>query len=140
MPDLTHAIIALYPNSSWVLTGSSYQGLDWKDTSIPKPTEEELNSKLQELLLEEPLKQLRQLRNKLLLESDKYTLVDWPHKTDTVREEWLSYRQQLRDLPSNSTPSLTNGSLNMDSFTLPTKPTEKPTTEPTTETTTETTT
>ena len=123
MPDLTHAIIALYPNSSWVLTGSSYQGLDWKDTSIPKPTEEELNSKLQELLLEEPLKQLRQLRNKLLLESDKYTLVDWPHPTDTIRQEWANYRQQLRDLPTISTPLKNeDGTLDKSSVNWPVKP------------------
>ena len=48
---------------------------------------------------------LREYRNILLELSDKYTLTDFPHADDTLRQAWLTYRLQLRDLPSNSTPT-----------------------------------
>ena len=43
---------------------------------------------------------LRMERDKLLRLSDKYVLPDYPHADDTIRNEWLAYRQNLRDLPS----------------------------------------
>ena len=43
---------------------------------------------------------LRMERDKLLRLSDKYVLPDYPHAGDTIRNEWLAYRQNLRDLPS----------------------------------------
>ena len=43
---------------------------------------------------------LRMERDKLLRLSDKYLLPDYPHTTDTIRNEWITYRQNLRDLPS----------------------------------------
>ena len=45
---------------------------------------------------------LRQTRNKLLKETDKYALPDWPHKTPEIRQAWLDYRQALRDFPEVS--------------------------------------
>lgn len=36
------ALISLYPNSNWRLTGDSYEGLDWLEEGQDKPTEEEL--------------------------------------------------------------------------------------------------
>ena len=43
---------------------------------------------------------LRADRDKLLQETDKYALPDWPHPTPEARQAWLDYRQALRDLPS----------------------------------------
>ena len=45
---------------------------------------------------------LRERRNKLLEETDKYALPDWPHASLEKQREWLDYRQALRDLPSNT--------------------------------------
>lgn len=53
---------------------------------------------------EQKLFELRQIRNKLLKETDKYALPDWPHKTPEIRQLWLDYRQTLRDLPSKENP------------------------------------
>ena len=50
--------------------------------------------------------ELREYRNILLNLSDRYVLSDYPHADDTVRQAWITYRQLLRDLPSNSTPSI----------------------------------
>lgn len=48
---------------------------------------------------------LRQYRNISLLESDWTQTLDAP-LTDSKKAEWSTYRQQLRDLPSNTTDPL----------------------------------
>lgn len=46
--------------------------------------------------------QIRTQRDKLLEETDKYALLDWPHTSLVKQTEWLDYRQALRDLPSTT--------------------------------------
>lgn len=46
------------------------------------------------------LKILREQRNNKLRDSDIYTLPDFPHKSEEIKQLWLNYRQNLRDLPS----------------------------------------
>ena len=106
MYDLSHALNKLYSNCNWYLKGDKYSGLVWEDKNTPKPSEQELLQCLSELQNGESMDKLRLLRNKLLNETDKYTIPDWPHETPEKRQEWLEYRQQLRDLPSNSSPML----------------------------------
>ena len=52
------------------------------------------------------LELLRNERNILLEKTDKFILSDYPHNTDEIRQLWITYRQSLRDLTSNNTPSL----------------------------------
>ena len=47
---------------------------------------------------------LRIDRNRLLATTDHYMIADWP-MTNEKREEWKTYRQALRDLPTVSTPA-----------------------------------
>lgn len=44
--------------------------------------------------------QIRSIRNNFLLQTDKYILSDYPLTTEQ-RNNIISYRQQLRDLPNN---------------------------------------
>ena len=80
-------------------------GETWESIKFPegyeKPSKEEFEAKLQELIDAQPLKELRQERNRRLAE------VDWvvirATSTDTpVPEEWKTYMQALRDLPANT--------------------------------------
>jgi hypothetical protein len=48
---------------------------------------------------------LRNYRNILLKRSDKYLLQDFPNSEDK-KQEWITYRQILRDLTKNQTPTL----------------------------------
>ena len=83
--------------------GFSY-GSTWESIIFPegyeKPPKEEFEAKLQELIDAQPLKELRTKRNTLLDQSDKYATLDYPHATVAKQQEWLDYRQALRDLPS----------------------------------------
>lgn len=104
MTDITEALVSLCPGRSWELHGYSYDGLIWKDEEVPKPTEEEINQKMEELDAEKPWIVLRKERDKRLMETDKYTSIpDWPHPTEEAKQAWLDYRQALRDLPANTT-------------------------------------
>ena len=43
MPDYPVILKINYPGKQWVLSGESYEGLDWHDES-PKPTQNELDA------------------------------------------------------------------------------------------------
>lgn len=45
--------------------------------------------------------QIRGERNRLLQESDRYVLPDYPHASGEQRERWVRYRQALRDMMPN---------------------------------------
>ena len=84
--------------------GFSY-GSTWESIVFPegyeKPPKEEFEAKLQELIDAQPLKELRQERNKRLAEVDWVFSADYQIE-DEKRSEWLAYRQALRDLPSTT--------------------------------------
>ena len=63
---------------------------------------------------------LRGRRTMLLGESDWTQFADSP-LSDSQKSEWATYRQALRDLPANSTPSLDENG-NLTGVTWPTKP------------------
>jgi hypothetical protein len=46
---------------------------------------------------------LRNERNRLLSQTDKYATIDFPHGSEAAKQAWLDYRQTLRDLPANTT-------------------------------------
>ena len=56
------------------------------------------------MLNPDPFEELRKQRDKLLKESDVYALPDCPHANDTIRNHWLLYRRELRELPKNIAP------------------------------------
>lgn len=112
------ALQNLRPGSRWTVRGDSYSGIEWKDTVQTKPTEGEVNSEIARLQSEEPMKRLRDYRNKLLAESD------WMANSDvTMSDAWRTYRQALRDLPSTATPVLDSTTKpGISGVTWPTKP------------------
>ena len=120
--NITDALLALKPESGWVLNGNNYSDLEWLDKTQTKPTEDEVNAKIVELETAEPAKQLREIRNRLLAESDWVSA----KATDTgvaVSDAWKKYRQALRDLPLNSIPKLdSSGKLDSISVPWPKKP------------------
>ena len=118
MPDLVDIMEALRPNNGWKVSDDI---LEWDDDISLKPTDEEIESKKIELTNSYPLNILRYERDIILIESDKYSLPDWPHSSDTKRQEWLTYRQALRDLPSNQTPQLDSDG-NLTNEIWPTEP------------------
>ena len=114
------AIRAIHPDAQFTTVDEVIT--EWNSPDIIQPTQEELNAKLIELKAAEPARQVREIRDRLLAESD------WTQSRDVVLlndTTWKQYRQDLRDLPASAsfTPKLdSNGNLDMSSVTWPLKP------------------
>ena len=96
----------------------TYSTLVWKDDIIPKPTEEEIQAKIVELEVAEPMRLLRQQRNQKLIETDWTQYRDVTLSNDS---DWQTYRQSLRDLPATTSPKLDDDG-QLTNVTWPTKP------------------
>ena len=114
IPD---ALQALKPGAKWALRGLEYSGLEWMDSG-QQPSKEEVEAKIKELDAAEPMRLLRIERDK------KIALTDWRVLPDqTPSDDWINYRQALRDLPASASPKLdSNYNLDFSSFTWPTEP------------------
>ena len=116
---INEALMVWKPNSEYSLSGTTYSGLVWI-SSDTKPTESEVTAKITELNNAEPMRLLRIERDKLLI------ACDWTQSRDvnlSNDDAWKTYRQNLRDLPASSTPTLdSDGNLDMSSVTFPTEP------------------
>ena len=99
-PTLINALQSLYPSRQWTVHGNSYEGILWDD-DLSRPTKEEVEAKLQELIDAQPLKELRTKRNKRLAECD-WVVIRATSTETPVPEEWKTYMQALRDLPANT--------------------------------------
>jgi len=120
--DIVSAICRIRPNCSFSGSNDDYSTLEWDETNTqPKPTLAECEAAWQEIISEAPMKQLREERDKKLLETDKYSINDWPHPSEEVKQAWLTYRQALRDLPVTATPQLDENE-NLTNVTWPTPP------------------
>ena len=119
---ITEALISLKPEAEWAVRGGNYSDIEWLDKTETMPTEDEINAKIAELEVAEPSRLVREIRDRLLAESD------WTQNRDVVLlndTTWKQYRQDLRDLPASAsfTPKLdSNGNLDMSSVTWPLKP------------------
>ena len=96
-----HAILNLRPNALFSVIENNYDSLEWLDTEQTKPTKSEIDSELLRINDELKLVEIRTKRNELLINTDKYSLIDYPHATDEIRQAWLTYRQDLRNITNN---------------------------------------
>lgn len=121
--DIVSAICRIRPNCSFSSSNDDYSTLEWDETNTqPKPTLAECEAAWQEIISEAPMKQLREERDKKLLETDKYTSIpDWPHPSEEVKQAWITYRQELRDLPTTASPQIDENG-NLTNVTWPTPP------------------
>jgi len=112
MITLSEALYALGIDGGWKIKEGQIVKW-WADK--PQPSDEEIQTKLAELNAAEPMRLLREERNRRLQETD------WMANSDvTMTDDWKTYRQALRDLPSTASPKIENGQLT--NVTWPTKP------------------
>ena len=111
------AIIAINPDSKFSYFHPPQDEINWISEDISQPTEEEIQAKLTELINAEPMRLLREERNRRLQETDWWVLPD-----RTASQKQKDYRQALRDLPSTAEPQLDEQG-NLTNVTWPTKPT-----------------
>ena len=117
--DIISALLSLKPGAKWTLSGTEYSGLKWMDSG-QQPTEQEVKAKIIEHDAAEPMRLLRIERNKKIAETDWRMLPD-----HTPSDDWINYRQALRDLPASASPKLDPESeyeLDLTSIKWPTEP------------------
>jgi len=104
MSDLTflvEALLSLKPNCQWTIQGEEVSGLTWLDENSEKPSDGELHAKIAELRSAQPLKELREERNRRIAKTD------WRFRSDlSPSQEWKDYCVALRDLPANYSPTI----------------------------------
>ena len=96
MISVAQAILSLCPDAKFVTVGGVVS--KWQSPDITQPTEAEIQAEITRLEGEQPWKELRQERNRLIAETDYLALSD-----STLTTEMATYRQALRDLPANTT-------------------------------------
>lgn len=89
-----------YSGYSWRLKNDK---LIWND-SRPGPTEEQIQSKIEELKAAEPLRLLREERDRKLAATDWRATIDYPGDDQAA---WLEYRQALRDVTEQDPENVT---------------------------------
>ena len=106
------AMELLIPEAGWRVTNDIIN-LSECPTNV---TETQIIEKANELFALEPMRLLRQERNRRIAETD------WRFRSDfTPSQEWIDYSQALRDLPSTASPELDKQG-NLTNVTWPTKP------------------
>ena len=85
-----------YDGKNWGIA-EDYSTLDWGDET-PKPTDEDLITLWNNMEYDYLKDIMRQERNQLLKDCDYCALPDYPN-----RENFILYRQELRELPDNWT-------------------------------------
>lgn len=110
----------IYGISDFGFIGNDYDEI-WDSLKVPSDfnvEKDEFKSKVDSQVSIVLLNNIRNRRNRLLFECD------WTQTVDCVltnKEDWKIYRQALRDLPSNSNPTIdANG--NITNISWPTKP------------------
>ena len=116
--DYCNVLVKNYPGTSWKMENASdYDTLEWYDETS-KPSKDDLDTKLTELINAEPMRILRIERDRRL------QATDWRASSDlTISGDWKAHRQDLRDLPAQQTPKLlSNGQLDPSSISWPPEP------------------
>ena len=97
MIDYSQILLNNYPNTQWVISGSSYDDIDWHDETA-KPTKAELEA-LWDATQDIQAKNIcKEKAKKLLAATDYVLLTDVPLDN---KADYKTYRAVLRDLVLN---------------------------------------
>lgn len=91
-----------FPGENWAIILADEVPENWQDMTIENgelvPASTEVMEQRQQIETEQKAFILRERRDRLLYETDKYMIPDYPI-TEEEREEYRLYRQYLRDIP-----------------------------------------
>ena len=118
----SYALTLLAPGAEWTMENEDYSTLVWHDSNgYAIPSDSDVQNKIAELDSDEPLRLLRVERDKKLADLD-WEVVRATTQGVAIDSDLKVYMQALRDLPSNSSPTIDSaGELVTSSFTWPTR-------------------
>lgn len=118
----SYALTLLAPGAEWTMENEDYSTLVWHDSNGNAiPSDSDIQNKIAELDSDEPLRLLRVERDKKLADLD-WEVIRATTQGVAIDSDLKVYMQALRDLPSNSSPTIDSaGELVTSSFTWPTR-------------------
>ena len=106
MTSIATALLTLTPTAEWTVRGTE---IEWHSKDISQPSDDAIATKIDELKAAEPMRLLREERNRLIAETD------WWASSDLIMSSaQTKYRQDLRDITKSAT--------SLDDVSWPTKP------------------
>ena len=101
---LAQVLEQMFPGEPYTSDGTTWESVVFEN--IAKPGDEAYEYELYKLTNVEAIKKMREERNALLDQSDKYVNIDYPHRLELDIQNWKDYRRALRDLPTTARPTL----------------------------------
>ena len=95
MTDIGTALVALTPTAEWTVRGTE---IEWHSKDISQPSNDAINEKIDELKAAEPMRLLREERDRLIAATDW-----WASSDLTMSSAQTKYRQDLRDITKTAT-------------------------------------
>lgn len=114
------ALRKLHPNSQWSMTGESYDGIEWHDSTVSMPSREEVESEARKLKANFPFIKMRVERDKRLADVD-WVVIRSIRTGEPIPQEWKDYMQALADMPANN-PNARIENRELINVTWPTRP------------------
>ena len=114
---IAKALNILTPKAGFSVYEDNINKIEWFSEDIERPLNDTILSKVSELKAAEPMRLLREERNRLLSETDWWAVAD-----RTMTAEQTAYRNALRDLPANSSNASLDEQGNLINVSWPTKP------------------
>ena len=111
----------IYPGTP-IACGMTYESIILYYTKEPLVPETTISGKYADYTLAHNLDVLRRERNLRLSQSDMYGLSDYPFKSDENKQEWIVYRQGLRDITTTNPTPDTDANDNLVGVVWPPKP------------------
>tara|TARA_R110000803_G_scaffold39736_2_gene85723 strand:- start:555 stop:923 length:369 start_codon:yes stop_codon:yes gene_type:complete len=102
---LTQVLENMFPGEPYTSDGSTWDSVVFENVAKPDGNTF-YEYTLYKLTNVEAIKKFREERNLLLDQSDKYVSRDYPHHFELDIQNWIDYRQALRNLPTTARPTL----------------------------------
>jgi hypothetical protein len=101
-PEYSDAILALGLNASFSIEMNDYNTLKWYNQEIPKPTEQEIKAKMDELMIEYNAQTYRWERYKNYLTVEEQLNQLWDDMNAGIisgkeNSEWFNYIKDIKD-------------------------------------------
>jgi hypothetical protein len=102
---LAQVLEKIFPGEPYTSDSTTWDSVVFEN--IAKPVDNTIYEyTLYKLTNVEAIKKMREERNLLLDQSDKYVIIDYPHRLELDIQNWIDYRQALRNLPTTARPTL----------------------------------
>jgi hypothetical protein len=102
---LTQVLENMFPGEPYTSDGTTWDSVVFENVAKPDGNTF-YEYTLYKLTNVDAIKKFREERNLLLDQSDKYVSRDYPHHFELDIQNWIDYRQALRNLPTTARPTL----------------------------------